>query len=63
MIDLPYLKSTVNKRIFNKNDPKWIEAFADYNTQNTSKLGMGCTGCYYKVLQFHEEKASKAQVG
>lgn len=63
MIDIAYLKSTVNKRIFNKNDSKWVEAFKQYNETAQNKLGMGCSGCYYKVLQFHEEKASQKTVG
>lgn len=58
-MDIDYLKNTVNKRIFNKNDPKWMEAFRQYNSLNTNKLGMGCSVCYYKVLEFHEERAKK----
>lgn len=59
MIDVQYLKKTANRSIFNQSDPKWLEAFNDYNNNNEHKLGLKCRGCYYKVLQFHEEREKK----
>lgn len=62
MIDVQYLKETAHRSIFNQRDPKWLEAFKEYNENNEHKLGLGCRGCYYKVLQFHEQKASEKTV-
>lgn len=62
MIDLEHLRKTVKGGIFNMNSQKWQEAFSEYNESEHHKLGMKCRGCYHKVLEFHEKKASKAQV-
>lgn len=61
MIDLEHLKATVNRSIFNRHDPQWIEAFREFNANRDKRimmfpLGMNCKSCYHTVLKYHTDK-------
>lgn len=53
--DISHMEKTTMS-IASRINPIWQKAFKFYNDNNKSKLGMGCTPCYAKVLRFVKEK-------
>ena len=54
MIDIKHLKATFTKGLYNRHDPMWIRAFAEYNKDAEKPLLMNCFPCYMKVMHYHE---------
>lgn len=53
--EIAHLVSTLSRKTLNVQDSIWKKAFAYYNSNNTKRLGMQCSGCYYKVIKYINE--------
>jgi len=61
MIDVKHLKATFTKGLYNRQDPVWIKAFAEYNKNAEKSLLMNCFPCYLKVMHYHESTQEPTQ--
>jgi hypothetical protein len=57
--DFTWLIATVYRLGKNANDPQWIAAFREYNTDNDLRLSITCAPCYAKVLTYLRAKYSR----